>query len=54
MVSIMRNRLKGITTFESLINYLEDVLEWPIAGANFETLTFNYEPEDATAFLVNS
>jgi hypothetical protein len=43
----LRERLKGITTFLSLIDFLRDELDWPIHSTDdFEELTFEYTPEE--------
>ena len=37
----------GIKTFPSLVKFLRDDLDWPIAGTDdFEDLTFDYTPEE--------
>ena len=41
-----RAALAGIRRFDQLIAWLRDELDWPIAGGDFEELTFDYEPED--------
>jgi len=37
-----REVLKGIRTFPSLVKFLRDELDWPIASDDFEELTFEY------------
>jgi predicted helicase len=39
-------RLRSIKTFPSLVKYLRDELDWPIESADFDELTFDYEPEE--------
>lgn len=46
MVSAERDRLRAITNFASLIEYLRDELDWPINDSDFDALTFVYEPEE--------
>ena len=42
-----REKLRGIKTFPSLVKFLRDDLDWPIAGTDdFEDLTFDYTPEE--------
>jgi hypothetical protein len=38
--------LRAIRTFEDLIRYLEDQLDWPLQEYGFEELTFEYSPEE--------
>ena len=40
------DRLRSIKTFPSLVRYLRDKLDWPIASEDFDDLTFDYEPEE--------
>jgi hypothetical protein len=40
------DRLRSIKTFPSLVKYLRDELDWPIASEDFDDLTFDYEPEE--------
>lgn len=46
MPSNHRELLKGIHTFESLVEYLREKLKWPIDTEDFEELTFDYTPEE--------
>ena len=39
-------RLRSIKSFPSLVKYLRDELDWPIASDDFDELTFDYEPEE--------
>jgi hypothetical protein len=39
-------RLRSITTFNQLVKYLRDDLDWPIESDEFDDLTFEYEPEE--------
>ena len=39
-------RLRAIKSFPSLVKYLRDELDWPIASEDFDELTFDYEPEE--------
>lgn len=41
-----RAALAAIKTFPQLIVYLRDEMGWPIAGDDFEDLTFEYTPEE--------
>jgi len=41
-----RALLRNIRTFPSLIKYLREEMGWPIAGGDFEELTFEYTPEE--------
>ena len=41
-----RAALAGIRRFDQLIVYLRDELAWPIAGGDFEDLTFDYTAEE--------
>ncbi|HAS51128.1 MAG TPA: hypothetical protein DCS21_05080, partial [Gammaproteobacteria bacterium] len=38
--------LRQIKTFEQLVRYLEDELDWPLEEYSFEDLTFEYAPEE--------
>lgn len=42
----VRDKLRAIKTFPSLIKYLRDELDWPIESENFDDLTFDYEPDE--------
>jgi adenine-specific DNA-methyltransferase len=46
MSTLNADRLRGVPTFENLVRYLHDQLEWPISADNFDNLTFDYEPEE--------
>ena len=41
-----REKLREIKTFPSLVKYLRDELDWPVEADDFETITFDYEPEE--------
>src|SRR5882762_898170 len=41
-----RAALRAIRTFPQLIRYLRDEMGWPVQGADFEELTFEYTPEE--------
>ncbi len=41
-----RTELAGIKRFDQLVRYLRDRMGWPIDGADFEELTFEYTPEE--------
>ena len=41
-----QNQLRNIKTFEELIRYLEDELDWPLSEFGFEDLTFEYSPSE--------
>jgi hypothetical protein len=40
------DRLRSIKTFDDLVRYLEDELDWPLAQYGFEELTFEYFPPE--------
>jgi len=43
----LRDQLKSIRTFPSLVKFLRDELDWPIDSTDdFEELTFDYTPEE--------
>lgn len=42
----MTNALRHIQTFEALIPYLEDELDWPLQQYGFDDLTFEYTPAE--------
>ena len=39
-------RLQSIQSFDSLVNYLRDDLDWPLDEIDIEDLTFDYSPEE--------
>ena len=39
-------KLKQITSFNALIEYLKDELDWPIDVTDAEDITFDYHPEE--------
>jgi hypothetical protein len=41
-----RAELQKIRTFPSLVRFLHEDMGWPIGMADFEELTFDYEPEE--------
>ena len=41
-----RDRLACIRRFDQLVAYLRDELDWPIESDDFESLTFEYSPEE--------
>jgi predicted helicase len=41
-----RDKLRAVKTFPSLVKYLRDELDWPIDTNDFDSLTFDYEPEE--------
>ena len=41
-----RGVLAGIRHFDQLIAYLRDEMAWPIEGADFDELTFEYTPDE--------
>lgn len=45
-MSTAADRLRSLKTFESLVGYLEDELEWPLQEYGFEELVFAYEPAE--------
>jgi len=40
------SRLRDIKTFEELVQYLEEELDWPLTEYPFEQLTFEYSPTE--------
>ncbi len=42
----MTNKLINIKTFDQLIRYLEEELDWPCKEYGFEDLTFQYTPQE--------
>lgn len=46
MSDVDRNRLRSIHTFEELVEYLREELDWPVQEADFDELTFDYEPSE--------
>ena len=45
-MSAEKNPLHLIRTFNQLVKYLKDELDWPIDSDDFEELTFDYAPEE--------
>jgi hypothetical protein len=45
-MSDYREQLKRIQTFPSLVRFLRDELDWPVASEDFEDLVFDYKPEE--------
>ena len=39
-------RLQSIQSFDSLVTYLRDDLDWPLEDVDIEDLTFEYSPEE--------
>lgn len=39
-------QLKNIHTFDDLLRYLEEKLDWPLQEYQFDELTFEYQPEE--------
>ena len=46
MPEFNKDELRGIKSFDQLIKYLRDELDWPIEADDFEDSTFDYEPEE--------
>ena len=46
MSDSVREQLRAIKDFPTLVNYLRDELDWPIEAENFEDIYFEYEPEE--------
>lgn len=46
MPIIRSAELSDIKRFDQLVAFLRDELDWPIAGADFEEMTFEYTPEE--------
>ena len=42
----MTNPLRQIQSFDQLIPYLEDELDWPLQQYGFDDLTFEYTPAE--------
>ncbi len=40
------DRLRKVKTFEDLVTYLQDELDWPLEDYPFDELTFEYTPEE--------
>lgn len=40
------DKLRHIQTFDDLLRYLEDELDWPLREYGFEELTYEYQPEE--------
>ena len=45
-VNANAEELRKIKTFQSLVKYLRDKLNWPIVADDFEDLTYDWEPEE--------
>ena len=45
-MSVASNELRNILTFDDLIQYLEEKLDWPLQEYGFDQLTFEYQPEE--------
>ena len=43
---VVSNELRNILTFDDLIQYLEEKLDWPLHEYGFDELTFEYLPEE--------
>lgn len=43
---IASTELSNILTFDALIKYLEEKLDWPLRQYGFDELTFEYQPEE--------
>jgi hypothetical protein len=43
---ITSTELSHILTFDSLIKYLEEKLDWPLQQYGFDELTFEYKPAE--------
>ncbi len=39
-------KLRSLTTFEVLVDYLRDELDWPIEVEDIDDLVFDYTPEE--------
>jgi len=46
MTTLDPNQLRGITSFEDVIEYLTDELDWPIGVGDLEEATFDWDPEE--------
>ena len=40
------HKLRSLTTFDKLVDYLRDELDWPIEMQDAEDIVFEYEPEE--------
>jgi hypothetical protein len=38
--------IQSIRTFESLLGYLGDVLQWPVSSDEIEDMTYEYRPAE--------
>jgi len=46
MTTTSRDQLRAIRTFPSLVKYLRDELDWPIASEDFKDLAFDYTTDE--------
>lgn len=46
MTPDQRERLRSITDFPALVEYLHDELDWPVSNADFEDLVFEYTADE--------
>lgn len=46
MTTLNPNRLRDIKSFEDVIEYLTDELDWPIGAGDLEESTFDWDPEE--------
>jgi hypothetical protein len=40
------DRLRAVSSFKRLVEYLEEELGWPLDGYGFEEMTFEYQPQE--------
>lgn len=45
-MSHVADHLRAIHNFDELIQYLEDRLDWPLQGYEYEDITYEYEPQE--------
>ncbi len=46
MASDLREKLRSVKTFPSLVKLLRDELDWPVTTDDFDEATFDYTPEE--------
>jgi predicted helicase len=46
MTALNPNQLRDITSFEDVVEYLTDQLDWPIGAGDLEEATFDWDPDE--------
>ncbi|MBS1836499.1 MAG: hypothetical protein JST64_02245, partial [Actinobacteria bacterium] len=46
MTTLNPNDLRDITSFDDVIEYLTDELDWPIDADDLEEATFEWDPDE--------